>query len=83
MKTLQPEFKEKIQQITQLSTKVNNDDKQKILSMIKDHAREIEELYNEGRSSLKAFVSLCRQQNRDDASRSRSSGTQHNTLDDV
>jgi len=47
MKTLQPEFKEKIQQITQLSMKVNNDDKQKILAMLKDHVEEIEELYND------------------------------------
>jgi len=47
MNTLQPEFKEKIQQITQLSLKVNNDDKQKILAMIKDHVEEIEELYND------------------------------------
>jgi len=48
MKTLQPEFKNKIQQITKLSMKVNNNDKQKILTMIQDHAEEIEELYNEG-----------------------------------
>ena len=47
MKTLQPEFKEKIQQITKLSMKVNNNDKQKILAMIKDHAEEIQELYND------------------------------------
>ncbi len=32
MKTLQPEFKNKIQQITELSMKLNNDDKQKILA---------------------------------------------------
>lgn len=48
MNTLQPEFKEKIQQITQLSLKVNKDDKQKIFSMIKEHGGEIEELYNGG-----------------------------------
>ena len=47
MITLQQEFREKIQQITQLSMKVNNDDKQKIFSMIKDHADEIKELYND------------------------------------
>ena len=47
MKTLQPEFKEKIQQITELSMRVNNDDKQKIFAMIKDHVEEIEELYND------------------------------------
>ena len=47
MKTLQPEFKEKIQQITELSMIVNNDDKQKIFAMIKDHVKEIEELYND------------------------------------
>ncbi len=48
MKTLQPEFKNKIQQITKLSMKVNSDDKHKILSMIQDHAEEIQELYNKG-----------------------------------
>ena len=47
MLTLQPESKEKIHKITQLSMKVNNDDKQKILAMIKDHVEEIEELYND------------------------------------
>ena len=47
MKTLQPEFKEKIQHITELSMRVNNDDKQKIFAMIKDHVKEIEELYND------------------------------------
>jgi len=47
MITLQPEFKEKIQHITELSMRVNNDDKQKIFAMIKDHVKEIEELYND------------------------------------
>jgi len=46
MKTLQPEFKEKIQHITQLSMEVNNNDKQKILDMMKQHVEEIQELYD-------------------------------------
>ena len=46
MITLQPEFREKIQHITQLSTKVNDNDKQKILDMIKHHTVEIEECYH-------------------------------------
>ena len=47
MLTLQNEFKVKLQQITELSNRVNNNDKQKILAMIKDHVEEIEELYND------------------------------------
>ncbi len=46
MNTLQPEFKVKLQQITQLSMKVNDNDKLKIFSMIKDHVVEIKELYD-------------------------------------
>ena len=45
MNTLQPEFREKIEQITQLSRKVNSDDTQKIFDMIFDHVSEIAELY--------------------------------------
>ena len=47
MLTLHDEFRIKIQQITRLSSKVNNDDKQKILDMMKEHIEEVEELYKE------------------------------------
>lgn len=47
MLTLHNEFKEKILHITELSQKVNKNDKQKIFEMIYEHIKEIEELYNE------------------------------------
>ena len=46
MLTLHNEFKDKLNQITELSKKVNKNDKQKIFDMIKEHIIEIEELYN-------------------------------------
>lgn len=45
MNTLHPDLKNKIQQITILSMKVNNNDRQKLIDMIKHHSEEIEELY--------------------------------------
>lgn len=45
--TLDPDFKMKLLEITKLSKKINKNDKQKILHMMKDHVFEIEELYNE------------------------------------
>ena len=45
MLTLHDEFKVKLQQIAELSRKVNNNDKQKILDMMKEHVQEIQELY--------------------------------------
>jgi len=47
MLTLHNEFKTKLQQITELSNRVNNNDKQKILDMMKEHVQEIQELYSE------------------------------------
>jgi len=46
MLTLHNEFRDKLYQITNLSMKVNKNDKQKIMNMIKDHVEEIETLYN-------------------------------------
>jgi len=37
MLTLHNEFRDKLQQITELSRRVNNNDKQKILDMMKEH----------------------------------------------
>lgn len=45
MQVLNNEFKQEIRNITKLSAEVNGDDKQKILSMMKDHIDEITELY--------------------------------------
>lgn len=47
MKIISSEFETKLLEITALSKKVNNNDKKKIPKMIKNHALEIEELYNE------------------------------------
>lgn len=47
MKTVPPDFKTKLIEITETSKKINNNDKQKILQMMKDHAFEIEELYDD------------------------------------
>ncbi len=46
MKTMNPEFKTKLLEITELSEKINKNDKQKILDMMKAHIEEIEERYN-------------------------------------
>ena len=45
MNTLQTEFKEKLKEISKLSDKINKQDKNKILHLIKEHIKEIEELY--------------------------------------
>jgi phosphoribosyl-ATP pyrophosphohydrolase len=45
--TFKNNFKEKLIEITELSKKINNNDKQKILQMMKEHIYEIEGLYNE------------------------------------
>jgi len=45
MLTLQPEFKDKLKEITELSNKINKNDNRKILEMMKEHVEEIEELY--------------------------------------
>ena len=47
MLTLHNEFKDKLQEITELSKKVNKNPRQKILDMMKEHTIEIEDLYNE------------------------------------
>lgn len=45
MQLLHDEFKEKLHEITELSKKINKNDKQKILEMMKAHIEEIEERY--------------------------------------
>jgi len=45
MKTLHSEFKEKLVEISNLSSKIDNNDNTKILRLIKEHIEEIEELY--------------------------------------
>jgi len=47
MKTLHDEFKNKLRGISSLSSKINKNDKTKILEFIKNHVKEIEELYDE------------------------------------
>jgi len=44
MLTLHNEFRNKLQQTTELSRRVNNNDKQKILDMMKEHVQEIQDL---------------------------------------
>ena len=46
MQTLQVDFKNKILEISELSSRINKNDNNKILEMIKDHIQEIEERYN-------------------------------------
>jgi len=46
MQLLHDEFKVKLKEITKLSSKINKNDKQKILEMMKAHIEEIEERYN-------------------------------------
>ena len=45
MKTLNDEFISKLREITEISNKINNNDNQKILQMMKDHIDEIVERY--------------------------------------
>lgn len=45
MNTLKSDFKKKLMEISKLSDKINKLDKNKILHLIKDHIKEIEELY--------------------------------------
>ena len=45
MNTLRIEFKEKLKEIGKLSDKINKQDKNKLLHLIKEHIREIEERY--------------------------------------
>ncbi len=46
MQLLHDEFKDKLMEITELSSKINKSDKQKIIEMMKAHIEEIEERYN-------------------------------------
>ena len=45
MDTLKNDFKKKLIEISKLSDKINKQDKNKILHLIKEHIKEIEELY--------------------------------------
>ena len=42
---LKSDFKKKLMEISKLSDKINKQDKNKILHLIKEHIKEIEELY--------------------------------------
>ena len=46
MITLTDEFRTKLNEITELSNKVNKNDNHKILEMMKEHIEEIEERFN-------------------------------------
>ncbi len=46
MEIIQDEFYRKLKEITELSRKVNNNDMDKVLIMMKDHAQEITERYH-------------------------------------
>ena len=46
MLTLHDEFRDKLKEITELSSKINKNDNRKILEMMKEHVEEIEERYN-------------------------------------
>ncbi|MDG6229326.1 MAG: hypothetical protein QCH96_05120 [Candidatus Thermoplasmatota archaeon] len=46
MEILQDEFYQKLKEITDLSCKINNNDMDKILIMMKDHVEEITERYH-------------------------------------
>ena len=48
MDILKSEFKKKLIEISKLSDKINKQDKNKILHLIKEHIKEIEELYKKG-----------------------------------
>jgi hypothetical protein len=45
MNTLQSQFKKKLIEISNLSDKINKQDKTKIIKLIKEHIKEIEESY--------------------------------------
>ena len=45
MDTLKTDFKNKLIEISKLSDKINKHDKNKLLDLIKEHIKEIEELY--------------------------------------
>lgn len=45
MKTLYPEFEDKLREITALSSKINKNDRRRILEMMHAHVEEIEERY--------------------------------------
>jgi len=46
MQTLHKELKDKLKEITELSSKINKNDNRKILEMMKEHVEEIEERYS-------------------------------------
>ena len=46
MQMITEEFKVKLEEITELSNKINKNNNQKILEMMKEHIIEIEERYN-------------------------------------
>lgn len=46
MVILQEEFKIKLKEITEISSRINKNDNRKILEMMKAHIEEIEDLYN-------------------------------------
>ena len=48
MKTISREFDTKLRDITALSRKINKNDNQKMLEMMKEHIVEIEERYHNG-----------------------------------
>jgi hypothetical protein len=48
LKVLKDEFEQELKKITQLSSQVNENHEQKILSMMKDHVDEIIDLYQDG-----------------------------------
>jgi len=47
MLTLQDEFKIRLKEITELSSRINKNDNRKILEMMNAHVEEIKELYND------------------------------------
>ena len=46
MNILNPEFENKLREISKLSNKINKQDNNKIINLIKEHVKEVEELYN-------------------------------------
>lgn len=46
MQTINDDFKSKLKEITDLTKKIKNDDRKKIIDMMKDHVYEIEDRYN-------------------------------------
>ena len=63
MNILQDEFLQRLEEITELSKKVNKNDTEKILTMIRSHAFEISDLYhrNENHYSVETadLIVLC------------------------